>query len=137
MTQFIDQEKDNHTVQTMCEVLDVPRSTYYKSLNKTVSNHNQENQRLPERFIEIYNDSKHRYGVPKIHHLMLKECDKVSHQRVQRLMKKAGIQSIIVKKFRSTPSKEMVVERENILERDFSTAATNKNRLLILPISIQ
>jgi len=31
-----------------------------------------------------------------------------------------------VKKFRSTPSKEKVVERENILERNFSTKRVNE-----------
>lgn len=41
-------------------------------------------------------------------------------------MKKAGIKSMIVKKFRPTPSKEIIVERENILERDFSTETMNE-----------
>ena len=41
-------------------------------------------------------------------------------------MKKANIRSIVVKKFRPTPSKETIVERENILERDFSTSTINE-----------
>lgn len=41
-------------------------------------------------------------------------------------MRAAGIRSITVKKFRPTPSKEKVVERENILERDFSTTTINE-----------
>ncbi|GEN29818.1 transposase InsO family protein [Cerasibacillus quisquiliarum] len=47
-------------------------------------------------------------------------------KRVQRLMKKAGLRSIIVKKFRPTSSKQKVVERENILKRDFSTKTLNE-----------
>lgn len=50
----------------------------------------------------------------------------MSIKRVQRLMKKAGIRSIIIKKFRPTPSKEKIVERENILKRDFSTTTINE-----------
>lgn len=50
----------------------------------------------------------------------------ISVNRVQRLMRKANIKSIIVKKFRPTPSKEKVVERENILQRDFTTNALNE-----------
>src|SRR5699024_12560359 len=50
----------------------------------------------------------------------------VSLKRVQRLMKKVGIKSITVKKFRPTPSKEKVAERENILQRDFSTQTRNE-----------
>src|SRR5690606_25278400 len=47
-------------------------------------------------------------------------------KRVQRLMKKAGIRSITVKKFRPTSSKETIVERKNLLERDFTTQAINE-----------
>ena len=110
----------------MCDVLDVPRSTYYQSLNRTISNRERENNELTKRIIEIHNDSNKRYGAPKIHHLLEKEGYQVSIKRVQRLMKKAAIQSITVKKFRPTPSKEKVTERENILDRDFSTKTINE-----------
>jgi len=50
----------------------------------------------------------------------------VSLKRVQRLMKKANIRSITTKKFRPTPSKEKIVEREIILERDFETTTINE-----------
>nr|WP_281269904.1 IS3 family transposase [Gracilibacillus dipsosauri] len=101
-------------------------STYYKSLTKSISNREQENRQLTERIIEIHQESKLRYGAPKIHHLLVKEGYRVSLKRVQRLMKKADIKSITVKKFRPTPSKEKVVERENILQRDFSTHTINE-----------
>lgn len=45
---------------------------------------------------------------------------------MQRLMKKANIRSITTNKFRPTQSKEKVVERENILERDFKTTTINE-----------
>lgn len=93
----------------MCDVLDVPRSTYYKSLNKTISNRDRENQELTERIIEIHNDSNKRYGAPKIHYLLVEEGYHVSIKRVQRLMKKANIRSITVKKFRPTQSKEKIL----------------------------
>ena len=57
----------------MCDVLDVPRSTYYKAMDKTISNRDQENHDLTKRILEIYNESKARYGAPKIHHLLCKE----------------------------------------------------------------
>jgi len=41
-------------------------------------------------------------------------------------MKKADVWSITVKKFRPTPSKEKVVEREDILDRNFSTKRINE-----------
>src|SRR5690625_1151162 len=126
ITDFIHDQKDNYPVQTMCEVLEVPRSTFYQSLNKTISNRERENNELTKEIIAIHKESKQRYGAPKIHQMLLKKGYKVSQNRVQRLMKKAGIRSIVIKKFRPTPSKETIVERENILERNFSTETINE-----------
>ena len=58
---------------------------------------------------------------------MSKEGFSVSLKRVQRLMKSGGLASIIQKKY--TPykqSKELVLERDNILEQDFSTTSINQ-----------
>jgi len=41
-------------MQTMCALLNLPRSTYYTSLDKT------------ERIIEIYNESDKRYGAASV-----------------------------------------------------------------------
>ncbi|WP_412761253.1 IS3 family transposase [Parageobacillus thermoglucosidasius] len=43
-------------------------------------------------------NSSKRYGAPKIHEALKKASYVVSEKRVQRLMKKAGIRSIITKK---------------------------------------
>ena len=42
----------------MCEVLEVPRSTYYQSLNKTISNRERENNELTKEIIEIHKERK-------------------------------------------------------------------------------
>src|SRR5699024_3816207 len=112
--------------KTVCQVLDVQRSTYYQSLNKTVSNRERENNELTEEIIKIHEKSKKRYGAPKIHHELKKLGYIAGIRRVQRLMKKAGIRSIIVKKFRPTSSKEVIVKRENLLKQDFSTQNINE-----------
>lgn len=110
----------------MCDVLAIPRSTYYDSFNQTISNRERENRALTKRIIGIYKESHERYGAPKIHRQLKKEGYSISIKRVQRIMRKEGIRSITIKKFRPTPSKEKVVERENILERDFSTTTINE-----------
>ena len=54
----------------MCEVLEVPRSTFYQSLNKTTSNRERENNELTKAIVTIHKGYK------------------VNQNRVQRLMKK-------------------------------------------------
>ena len=96
-------------------------------MNRSESKWKLENQQLLERIKEIYFDSKRRYGAIKVHHQLIKEGFSVSLKRVQRLMKSAGLASIIQKKY--TPykqTKELVLERDNILKQDFSTTSINQ-----------
>lgn len=110
----------------MCRVLKLPRSTYYQSFHKVKSSYEAENETLLERIKDIYAVSKGRYGAPNIHRILKKKGFSVSLKRVQRLMKKEGIRSIITKKYRPTPTTGPVEERENLLEQDFRTTGINE-----------
>ena len=50
----------------MCQTLDIPRSTYYESLTKTESNRDRENREYTDKIRHIHEESKKRYGAPKI-----------------------------------------------------------------------
>ncbi|MBG9983255.1 IS3 family transposase [Aerococcaceae bacterium DSM 111020] len=126
LTEFITEHKDEFPIVKMCKTLDISRSTYYESLNKTESNRDRENREYTERIVQIHEESKKRYGAPKIHKELEKEGYSISLKQVQRLMKKVGIRSIIVKKFRPTASKQKIEGRENIIKRDFSTTTMNE-----------
>ncbi|MBB2480860.1 IS3 family transposase [Bacillus sp. APMAM] len=80
----------------------------------TRTNRDRENRELTDKISRIHQESKKRYGAPKILVLLGKQDYKASIKRVQRLMSAVGIRSIIAKKFRPTPSKEKVVERKHI-----------------------
>jgi len=123
---MIEQHKDQYSVQTLCDVLEIPRSTYYQSLHVVESNRERENKELTKRIIDIHTESKQRYGAPKIHFILQQEGYSVSLKRVQRLMKAADIQSITRKKYRPCSSKHQVEERDNLLHQDFSTTTINE-----------
>lgn len=110
----------------MCKALEVPRSTYYKSLNKALCNRAKENSKYKAEILAIYEESSKRYGAPKIQKILIERGYKISLKRVQRLMKKLNISSIVVKKFKPYRSKTQILERENILRRDFSTSTINE-----------
>jgi putative transposase len=110
----------------MCKILEVSRSSYYKSLSKKPSKHELENQMIENQILEIYAASKKRYGSPKINIELKKLGTNISLKRVQRIMKKLGIMSIIIKKYRPAVSKNKIVGKVNILKRDFSTTTINE-----------
>jgi len=110
----------------MCKVLGIPRSTYYQTLSHEESNRERENREITQRIISIHQESKQRYGAPKIHHLLKQEGFHVSLKRVQRLMKKSDIRSIVKKRYKPYPSKEKVVQRDNLLNQDFTTHTLNE-----------
>ncbi len=110
----------------MCEVLNLSRSTYYQFQKKEPSLRHKENQLITKRMIEIHQDSKGRYGAPKIHYLLNREGFSISQKKVQRLMNKADIRSITRKKFRPQGSKDRVIERPNLLQQDFKTTSINE-----------
>ncbi len=125
--QFIDRHRSEHHIKQPCDVLNIPRSTYYQSKHRMESKWEHENQQLLERIKEIYFESKRRYGAIKVHHQLIKEGFSVSLKHVQRLMKSAGLVSIIQKKYTlHKQTKGLVLERHNILKQDFSTTSINR-----------
>ncbi|EIY5796038.1 IS3 family transposase, partial [Enterococcus faecium] len=110
----------------MCKVLKVSRSSYYKYLNKKPSKRELENEIICNKIIDIHKASKNRYGAPKINESLKAEGINISLKRTQRLMKKLGIKSITIKKYRPTSSKRKIEEQENVLKRDFQANTINE-----------
>ena len=71
-----------------------------------------------------------RVAVVMVHRKSLPSLNKRGYtgsiDRVQRIMKKAGIRSNITKKYRPTSSQKPVEERENLLAQDFTTETINE-----------
>ena len=111
----------------MCEVLGIARSSYYKALTKSETPRAKEKEELKEVIHRIYDESKGRYGSPKIHKILTeKEGYKISEKRVQKLMREMNLYSITVKKYKHYSNKKVVEGLENVLKRDFSTKTINE-----------
>ena len=110
----------------MCKVLKIPRSSYYKYLNSKPSNRELENKKIEKEIINIYKASKNRYGANKINESLKELGIIISLKRTQRLMKKLGIKSIIIKKYRPTSSKRKIEAQENVLKRNFQANTINE-----------
>lgn len=110
----------------MCKVLKVSRSSYYLYLKKKPSKRELENNKISKAIMDIHKASKYRYGAHKIHASLKANGIAISIKRTQRLMKKMGVRSVIIKKYRPISSKHKIVEQENVLKRDFETKNINE-----------
>ncbi|MFT8391882.1 MAG: IS3 family transposase [Sporolactobacillus sp.] len=123
---LIDRLQKKHPIKTICKVLHMPRSTYYQVKSACESSLARENRELTHRIQQLYTESKRRYGAPKIHKALKKMGYAISLKRVQRLMRKAKLRSIIVKKYQHSSSKGPVENRENVLAQDFTATTLNQ-----------
>ena len=126
MIEFINNNKRKHDIKTMCTVLGVARSTYYKSFDKTKSARELENEELKSAIKRIYKENKGIYGAPRIHHILGIEGFNVSLKRVQRRMTELGLCAVTVKKYKPHSSKKVAEDLEKVLKRDFTTTSINE-----------
>lgn len=111
----------------MCQVLKVSKSGYYKWLNSTPSKRAMDNRMLTEKIQEIYQKSRQTYGSPRITKELEAQAIEISRPRVARLMKKAGIQSRLRKKYVvTTDSKHGFRVSDNLLDRNFQVGNIGK-----------
>jgi putative transposase len=125
---FIKEHREEFAVEKMCKVLKVSVSGYYYWLKHPVGSRVIKEEALLVDIDRIYNESKKRYGSPRIASELRELGIQVSRPRVARLMKKANIKSIIRKKYRvqTTDSDHEYAIAENHLNRDFSASDTGQ-----------
>ena len=114
-------------IEKMCKVLKVSRSGYYSWLSHKPSKQEVENRELLDQIVEIHKESRQTYGSPRITAELRSRHIYASRPRVARMMKKAGLRSRTVKRFKvSTDSKHHYKVVENILNRDFTVDRPGK-----------
>jgi putative transposase len=114
----------------LCEIAEVPRSSYYKWLNHKPRLREQENEQLTQAMLILHEKVGCIYGYRRLTlHLRRQTKQRINHKRVYRLMKLAKIQSVIRRKrkkhTRSTPQHIA----ENLLKREFHAESPNEKWL--------
>ena len=101
--------------------MNVTRSDYYYHTKNPINSYKEANQKLDVEIKRVYDDSKGRYGSPKITKQLKNEGIKVSQKRVARRMKILGLRSIVVKKYNhaSSSKTDSTKEYSNLLEQNF------------------
>ncbi len=107
----------------MCRILGISRSGYYAFLKRPESKRSKRQKEVLEQIKEIHRKSNFVYGSPNITKELCYGGTIVSKGMVSRLMKKNGIRSKTVKKYRATTdSNHNLPVAENILDRNFTAS---------------
>ena len=124
---FIEAEKGNYPISLMCLMLGVSRSGFHAWRRRPPSDRELSDAWLLERIREIHSQNRGVYGSPRVHaELRLGHGIRVGRKRVERLMRKAGLSGLIVKRRgRTTIRVPGVRVADDLVQRQFQPTAPN------------
>jgi len=117
---FIERHQDDFAVESLCRVLGITRSSYYRWKKHSPSKREQDNQVLIEHMRRIHQFSRKTYGSPRMYAQLRKQGLVCSPKRVARLMRQDGLQGR--RKYRrvhTTDSQHTFPVAQNTLNREF------------------
>jgi putative transposase len=125
---FIAAQKAEHSVKTMCRVLEVSRSGFHAWSRRQPSARARQDAVLTERILEIHRLNRCVYGSPRIHaELAMADGVRVGRKRVERLMRQAGLSGLVTKKWRATTIRVPGLRvAGDLLDRNFAAGAPNR-----------
>ena len=125
---FVAAKKAEHSIQTMCRVLEVSRSGYYAWAGREPSPRAREDERLTARIGELFKLRRKVYGSPRIWaDLVVDDGERIGRKRVERLMRQAGLSALFQRKWKSTTIRVPGVRvADDLLDRDFAAGAPNR-----------
>jgi putative transposase len=126
---FIEAEKaSNRNVKRACELLKVSRAAYYADRTHRPSLRERDDAELSDAIKLVHEQSKGRYGAPRIHAELRRGGRRHGKKRVARLMRAASIHGRTPKRWRKTTIPDpAATARADLIRRDFTTDAARIN----------
>jgi putative transposase len=125
---FIREECSDMPVVVSCRVMNVSTSGYYQRRSEPVTAKEADDAAMTATIRKIWMESRHSYGSPRVHaELVLGRQTRCSHQRVERLMRAAGIEGIHRRRNRGgTRRDSKATPNPDLVERAFDPAEPNR-----------
>jgi transposase InsO family protein len=126
---FIEAEKsEQRNVKRACELLKVSRSAYYAARDGRPSSREREDAELAAQVKTAHEDSKGRYGAPRVHAQLHAQGKRHSRKRVARLMRAQGLRGRAAKRWKKTTIPDpAAAARADRIRRDFTADASKLN----------
>lgn len=128
-------ERANFPVRVLCKVLGVSRSGYYDWKMRPPSRTSRQDAALIEKIREIHRRSRQTYGSPAVHAELRAHGSCYGRKRVERLMRKAGLQGCMRGRRRkgTTRRGKKIVPAEDLVKRNF--VATQMDKVWVADIT--
>lgn len=124
---FMKNHADKFSIEKMSKAFKVSRSGYYQFINAEPSTRSKDEDRLLALIKMIHLSSRGIYGSPRIHAELHSQGEMCSRKRVARLMKKAGIEAKMKKRFKmTTKANPKAKVAPNLLEQNFTATSPNQ-----------
>jgi transposase InsO family protein len=124
---FIEAEKaGRRDVARACALLKVSRAACCQHLAGP-SRRERADAELTEQIRAVHEESKGRYGSPRVHAELRRRGHRHSRKRVARLMRHAGIWGKTPKRWKKTTIPDPAAARADRIQRDFTTDASKIN----------
>ena len=125
--EFMKNHGDEFSIEKMSKIFKVSRSGYYQFIDAEPSARSQEDDRLLELIKIIHQASRQTYGSPRIQAELSSRGETCSRKRVAWLMKKAGIEAKMKKRFKiTTKANPKAKVAPNLLQQEFTAQAPNE-----------
>ena len=127
MFAWIDAEKAEFPITKLCRYLQVSPSGFYAARGRPESAHAQTDRRLRVLVRASFEESRQRYGSPRIHEDLIEQEEHVSRKRLIRLMQEEGLVARARKRFKcTTMSDHDQPVAANLLDRRFEAPGPNQ-----------
>lgn len=133
MVKFIDENRDEHGVEPICEELQIAPSTYFEKKRRerdpsVLPDRAKRDAILEREILRVWEENFGLYGSRKVWRQLLREGVQVARCTVRRLMRKLGLRGVMRgRRFKITTTSDDSLSRPaDLVRRKFKAAAPNR-----------
>lgn len=127
MTEFIDTNRKEFGVESICSVLPIAPSTYYATKTRPPSKREIEDAELLADVRRVWEENYRVYGRRKIWAQLNREGITIGRDRCERLMRQAGIAGVVRgRRPRTTTPDASAPRAPDLVDRDWNVAGPNR-----------
>lgn len=124
---FVRDEAKNHSVEQLCNIMEISRSSYYAFESKSLSKREEADQRLIPIVQEIFKENRKAYGYRRISNELKGRGENCGYYKTASLMRKLNLKPVAKRRFKlTTDSKHSLPIFTNVLNRNFKPSKMNQ-----------